>query len=801
MKKITFNNLKNLPNTNLGLTQEQVLNQRAQFGSNNIIEFSGNAFVEIFLDTIKDPMIWFLIGVGIVFALMNQLQEGITLFIAIIPLILMDAFLHWRTKSTTEGLKSNLTSEVKVLRDGKETKINSVELVPGDLVILVTEIFIPADGIIISENELQIDESVLTGEALPIKKKPAEFDYFSKISGEEIPVDDSHLVYAGTRVLSGHGKMRVLFTGTKTAYGEIVQSISQSPHERTPLQKSIANLVKGLIWAAGVFCIILAGVRIYQGHTWIDALLSAATLAVAAIPEEFPVVFTFFLSVGIYRLAKHRALVRRAVSVENIGRITFICTDKTGTITVGKLNLTHLDASQTEEELLNAAFAASNPEGSDPVDLAIKNLALEKKSSQFETIKRFAFTEDRKKETCIVKNENGLMAFVKGPPEKIFNLSSLTPIERKNWEEKVNYWATEGHKVLAVAGKVVNDDQAEPQENFNFLGLLAFEDPARPEVKDAISYCQKNKIKVLMITGDHPKTAAAIAHDIGMTNANVVTVDDETKLDDAEYLRSIDVMARCTPLQKFKIVTTLKKAGEIVAVTGDGVNDAPALKAADIGMAMGERGTRSAKEVSSIILADDNFKTIAEAIKEGKQLFINLRSSFEYLLLIHIPFILTAAFIPLFGYPLLYLPVHIVWLELIIHPTAILAFQSSAQDHQQIPKSGIFDQSKVIKILILGILLTALMSWSFVNGLQENQDILHARAKVMGILILWSAGIALKVTRLKNKTAIIISALTIICSILFIQLASLNEIVQLASLHFIDWLEIVGIVIGFLVFV
>jgi Ca2+-transporting ATPase len=801
MKKISFNNLKNLKNSKLGLSSQEVISQRNLFGKNNILEVSGHPLLELMLDTVKDPMIWFLIGVGFVFILTNQFQEGMTLFLAILPLILMDAFLHWRTKSSTEGFKGNLSSEVRVLREGNELIINAQDLVPGDLVFLATESYIPADGIIDEENELQIDESVLTGEAFPIKKTRISFDYFFKVDQDEVSVDEFHLVFAGTRVLSGKGKMRVLFTGTNTAYGEIVQSISQAPHELTPLQKSISQLVKGLIWAAAVFCVILAGVRIYQGHSWIDALLSAATLAVAAIPEEFPVVFTFFLSVGIYRLAKHRALVRRAVSVENIGRITFICTDKTGTITIGKLKLTHLDAVNSEDELLTAAFAASNSEGSDPVDLAINNLAHERNIKPFKVLRRFAFTEDRKKETCIVQKVNQLYAFVKGPPEKILNSSKISHEQKIIWEEKVNHWASDGHKVLAVAGKTVSDSENEPESEFNFLGLLAFEDPARPEVKEAITYCQNNKIKVMMITGDHPKTAAAIAHDIGMLDPVVMTIQDESKLEDPEFLRSVNVMARCTPMQKFKIVTTLKKAGEIVAVTGDGVNDAPALKAADIGMAMGERGTRSAKEVSSIILADDNFKTIVQAIKEGKQLFINLRSSFEYLLLIHLPFILTAAFLPLMGYPLLYLPVHIVWLELIIHPTAILAFQSSAIDHQTLPKIGIFDRKKVIKISLLGFFLTIFMGWSFIKGLQENGDILHARAKVMGILILWSAGIALRVTRFKNKTAWIISSLSIISSVALIQSDALNSIVQLTSLHLIDWIEIGAIVLGPLVFI
>jgi P-type Ca2+ transporter type 2C len=811
MKKISFENLNGLKNVPTGLTQTEVQNQRKKFGQNVVVEVSSNRLVEILKETFRDPMIWFLIGIGAVFFVIGQKSEGLTLFVAILPLTLMDAFLHWRTQASTLGLKSNLSSQVFVIRDGSEIKIESKELVPGDILKLSTGIFIPADGVIEEAHEIQIDESVLTGEAFPIQKAKCGFDPFSQTEKSEVSVDPKSLAFAGTRVLTGKGLLRIVFTGSHTSYGEIVQSVSQMPHERTPLQISIGNLVKSLIYVSAGFCVLLAGLRMYQGHGWLDALLSAATLAIAAIPEEFPVVFTFFLGVGIYRLAQKQALVRRAVSVENIGRITQICTDKTGTITKGELALTHLDPADSikNEDVLLVSGLSCNSEGEDPVDQAILKKAQTENVTLPTAEKRFPFTEDRKRESAFTEIEGQKTIVTKGAPETILNLTQMSPEQKKLWLNKTIQWAKEGHKVLACAKKNLSHEEfkagRELTSDFEFIGLLAFEDPPRSEVPAAIKYAFENQIKVLMLTGDHPDTAAAIGRQVRLGQGKPIVVSAEIEPEkikpdyfksNPDYLKSIDIVARCTPLQKLQIVVALKNSGEIVAVTGDGVNDVPALKAADIGIAMGLRGSRSAKEVSSIILGDDNFKTIIAAILEGRQLFSNLKTSFEYLLLIHIPFVLTAAALPLLGYELVFLPVHIVWLELVIHPTAILAFQAVASSKTTKSTGSFFLKSDVYRMGILGVGLAIAIGFIFVSGLHENPDLGFARAKVMIILSVWSASLVIYYTHLKTLSAKLVVLGTLL-SLLLIQLPSAAPILRVVSLPGRAWVAAIMTVLIF----
>lgn len=801
MKTVSFETLRNLSKREGGLLNTEVLSQRTLYSTNDIVETPGNPWLELALETVKDPMIWFLIGIGSIFFITGEISDGITLFVAVLPLLFMDAFLHWRTQASTASLRGQLSTHVQVLREGQQIEIDSREIVPGDVVIVTPGMLLPADGIFESTQSIQVDESVLTGESLPITKRTSTLDIFSLTSKNEVQVSQEFLGYAGTKVLTGNGFYRVLFTGAHTSYGEIVQSISRMPHERTPLQKSITRLVQILIFVSLVFCLLLAIIRVYQGHGWLDALLSAATLAVAAIPEEFPVVFTFFLGVGIYRLAKQKALVRRAVSVENIGRVTQICTDKTGTITVGHLTLTHLDPAQgiTNEDLLSEALAASNTD-SDPLDIAISEASKERSLSAPKRFQVYPFTEGRKRETSLIRQSDGsVVAFAKGAPETILGMSTLSESEKIFWRKKVSEWAKDGHKVIAVAKKeipVLTND--EPESEFSFRGLLAFEDPHRPEVVEAMSYCHANNIRVLMITGDHPDTAAAIAKDANLADMPIVVSAEEEpqKFEESwlnsnpDFLRQLNIVARCTPMQKMRIVSALKKSGELVAVTGDGVNDVPALKAADIGIAMGERGTRSAKEVSAIILADDNFATIVNAIREGRQLFLNLKMSFEYLLLIHIPLVLTAALVPLAGYPLVYLPVHIVWLELVIHPTALLAFQATKLiDSEAQNQKSFFSWAQILTITIGGLLVTIALAYSFLSGLREGLSPDHARAKVLAILTFWSAGVTLFLTKFQLRSANIIILTTVLSSVFLIQLSTFLKSLHVSPLHVKDWSE------------
>lgn len=799
MKRVSFAGIVGLKLSSGGLSSAEVSKRIQVYGKNEILGVHDNRWLSMLKETIRDPMIWFLFFIGTVYFFLQQYREAITLVVAILPLVLMDAFLHWRTQSSTAVLKSQLNKKVEVIRDSQAQLIDTREIVPGDLVYLRMGDYLPADGYWEKTKSLQVDESILTGEAFPLQKNNLPVEELVVNENLELLAPETNLAFAGTRVLTGEGQVRVLLTGLKTCYGDIVHSITKAPHEQTPLQQSISSLVKVLIYVALIFCICLAVIRRIQGDSWLEALMSALTLAVAAIPEEFPVVYSFFLGVGVYRMAKRGALVRRAVAVENIGRVSQICSDKTGTLTLGQLQLTHFDCQKmvSEKALLEVGLGASQKNSFDPLDQALHFEAKKKNIIQVESIQRFPFTEDRKKETAILEIDGEFRAYCKGAPETVFFLCSLTKDEIAEWQQKVSVWAKSGHKVIAFAQKKLTafsqSEVSEPNSGFELSGLMAFEDPPRPEAKGAINYCLEHNIKVMMLTGDHPETAQAIALEIGLAskeNLNVISAEtvfadfqEKDYFERIDLLRSVHVVARCTPQQKLQIVKALKKAGELVAVTGDGVNDAPALKSADIGIAMGQRGSQSAKEVSAIILSDDNFRTIVEAIKEGKQLFFNLKQSFFYLLLFHIPFVLTASFLPLFGYPIVYLPVHIVFLELIIHPSAILSFQSLTftKNNQYLKSGQFFSFQQTLTVLITGILVTILMSYIYISELNSSGDIVAARTKIIFSLLLWSSLLIAGLSRLKTLSARVIIVMTLLIFLLVNQLKVIAIVLDLKS--------------------
>ncbi|WP_317933110.1 cation-transporting P-type ATPase [Halioxenophilus sp. WMMB6] len=795
-----------------GLSAEEASAQRRLYGLNTIVEASTPRW-QLLQDTLKDPMLWFLLGTALLFLLLGDIVEAITLLLAVIPLIGMDLFLHRRTQAATESLQSQLASHAQVLREGQLLTVAVAELVPGDLVCLAAGQSVPADGIVIGGDAPQLDESVLTGESYPVRKR-ALAELASQAA--ELPVAAEHWLFAGTRLLTGSASLRVVFTGGETLYGEIVATTALGRRERTPLQAAIGNLVQVLLIAAILLCGVLAWVRLRQGFGVIDAILSAVTLAVAALPEEFPVVFTFFLGVGVYRLAQRRALVRRAVVVENIGRVSCICSDKTGTITEGQLQLAHtfvngdvnsdsplkaaplVNTGESDGALLATAALASRRETGDPLDLAI--LQGREPEARALLVQTFPFTEDRKRETAIWRIADGsLLAAAKGAPETIFALCSLTSDALNHWQQQVQSLAATGHKVIACAAqsfKVESWLGGEPDRGFVLQGLLAFEDPVREGVSEAIDHCLARGIRVVMVTGDHPSTAQAVARQIGLGRGDprVVT---GSELDGLlargpAALAGVDVVARAVPAQKLHLVQAFQRAGEIVAVTGDGVNDVPALQAADIGLAMGEHGTRSAREVAAIVLLDDNFRTIAQAIAEGRQLFTNLRLSFAYLLMIHIPLVLSAALIPLAGYPLLYLPIHIVWLELIIHPTALLVFQSlPAAPRAALPRRPslhFFGRRQWLVIAAVGALISGLIILGYGRSLGAGGNVEHARAMTLVMLTFASATITVILSRLATRLARTLVAATLLTSLLLVQMPPLAALLHLAPLHLDDLL-------------
>ncbi len=796
-RSVPLERLDGLPSLDQGLTAVEVRKRSARYGQNLILETVTGGWRLLMRETVKDPMLWFLLGTSALFAFVGEWTEAIILLVALIPFMGMDAYLHRRTHASIEGLSSRLATRATVERDGSRQTIASTDLVPGDLVMVGAGEAFPADGLVVRGERLQADESVLTGEAYPVHKDPVgrlpRYDHEAK-------VDSQHWGFAGTRLLTGEARVRIVYTGGETLYGEIVRSATRGAYARTPLQSAVANLVAVLLVGAALMCLVLAWIRFQQGHGLLDALLSAVTLAVAALPEEFPVVLTFFLGVGVYRLAKRQALVRRAVVVENIGRVSCICSDKTGTVTEGRLRLTHhypVD-DMSPERLLLLAAAASRRETGDPMDIAIvETLA---KPLPWQSVASFPFTEERKRETGIMREDDVLLAAVKGAPEAVLARCTLAPDERTRWQARIDALAGTGHKVVACAWRELDAavwPGGEPDRDFRLAGLLAFEDPVRPGVPEALQTCRAAQIHVIMVTGDHPATARAVAKEIGLGGAEPrILAGDEMEsrlaLGGPSFLRAVDVIARAVPSQKLTLVRTLQADGEIVVVTGDGVNDVPALQAADIGIAMGERGARSAREVAAIVLLDDNFRSIVRAIAEGRQLFTNLQLSFQYLLMIHLPLVVTAALIPLAGYPLLYLPVHIVWLELIIHPTALLVFQDlpghgRLEQVRHAKRPRFFNLAQWSTIAAVGVVVTAVVTFSYLRSLGVGYDVEHARATALVGLTVASAGITANLSRLRNRAAQIMVAGTVGLSLLFVQTPGLATLLHLKPLHLDDW--------------
>ncbi|HYW91544.1 MAG TPA: cation-transporting P-type ATPase [Gammaproteobacteria bacterium] len=785
-----------------GLAIGAVEERRRRYGNNDIVEAPPGGLLVLLRVTARDPMLWFLLGTAAVFVGLADYTEALVLGLATIPFAGMDAWLHRRTRASTAGLASRLAAGARARRGGAVIRIAAAELVPGDLVEVAAGEPFPADGLLVAGEDLQAEESTLTGEAFPVRKLVLD----ALPEGPVPVVDEAHWGLAGTRLLTGHARLRIVYTGRETLYGEIVRSARAGEQSRTPLQRAIAHLVAGLVVAAGAMCLVLAWVRLQQGHGVLDAVISAVTLAVAALPEEFPVVFTFFLGVGVYRLARRQALVRRAVAVENIGRVGCICSDKTGTLTEGRLRLAHVHPVEplTAEALVAHAALACRPDSGDPVDQA--TLGKTHGPVAVPVRARFPFSEERARETAVVHLGGTLRAVTKGAPEVVLALCDLPAAQRQRWLARVDEIARDGHRVLACAARDLSDGNwagGEPDRGFGLLGLLAYEDPVREGVVEAVRECQRAGIHVIMVTGDHAATAEAVAREIGLGGARPRVVSGEVALEHAirgTGWRSVDVVARAVPSQKLSLVRAIQADGTVVAVTGDGVNDVPALQAADIGIAMGERGTRSAREVAAVVLLDDNFRTIVRAVAEGRALFRNLRLSFRYLLMVHIPLVVTATLIPLAGQPLLYLPIHVVWLEMIIHPTAMLVFQELPAEGpleavDGAPRVRFFRPGEWAGIVATGGLLALLVAGAYGYALGAGGNVPHARAMALATLIFSGAGLTAALSRLRTFVARVVVAASAAGSLALIQVPALARPLHLSPLHLSDWgLVMLGVV-------
>jgi Ca2+-transporting ATPase len=665
-----------------------------------------------------------------------------------ILLIIGITFYQYRkTEKALEALKQLSSPRALVIRDGNEIRLPARDLVPDDILILNEGDRIPADAQVIETTNFQVDESLLTGESMSVSKYPE--------AGHD-------MIYGGTLAVQGRCIAKATKTGLQSQLGKIASSLNAVSDTETRLQREMKVLIRrfaiiGILMSLGV----ITAYYLTRGDLIKSILLGLAS-SMAILPEEFPVILTVFLALGAWRLSKKNVLTRKPSAIETLGSATVLCSDKTGTITQNKMEIaafstwegyfTTFSVSNLPGcQLVNAAWLASQRETVDPMDAAINQLTTT--ASIVETgqvpIKEYPLSRELLAVTRIYENSSGnLIAAAKGAPEAIFDLCGLNKEEISRQEENLARMAQAGFRVLGVAEcrHSLKELPENPSEiAFTFLGLLAFEDPIRPEVPQAISSCHNAGLKVIMITGDHPITAKTIAYKAGLVADMVITGDALSLMTDQELsgnLRQNCIFARIAPEHKLSIVKALKNNGEVVAMTGDGVNDAPALKAADIGIAMGYKGTDVAREASSLVLLDDNFASIVMAIRLGRRIFDNMQKAMSYVIAIHVGIIgltLLPAFLP--SLPILLLPLHIVFIELIIDPVCSIAFESEQEEINIMnrPPRAInqkfFSIKRMLYSFFQGVLLLIVVIAVYIASIREGHTEAEIRAITFSSLI------------------------------------------------------------------
>jgi len=679
-----------------GLSSDEARRRLEAFGPNLIGAPSAFAKLKETLWTLADPMALMLAAGGAVYMALGEPREGTVLLLAVVPVLAVDVLMELRSRRALKNLALAAAPKAKVLRDGSEHKIPVEELVPGDLLAVSEGDVLHADAQLCWGANLSVDESHLSGEAQPQLKTP------------ELP--QSRDLFAGSRVLSGHGYAEVTATGERTRYGRLARMVQQAGVETTPLQKKIARMTTRFLAGALMAAIAIFAVRSFQGEPLDRCFLYAISIAMSAVPEEFLLVFTVFLSVCAWRLSRRNVLVRRLSSVETLGSTTQICLDKTGTLTRGTFSLeTHLvlDAAIDEHGLLEAAVLACEPHPADPMEQAIlrhcQEHGIEVAQLHEKWLLAFDFPFDPigKHMSHVWRLRNlrtvsgaATRIVAKGALEGILAHCEIEPGQRERAEAANRELAAQGVRLLAVASRWGEpiERSIDPLDGFSGMrehdergltlhGLIGFQDPLRPEVAEAVRECQTAGVKLKLVTGDHLLTAHAVAEAAGIAHQDdrIQTADAITGLSGKPLLDLVEhtaIFARAQPEQKFAIVDALRAAGEIVAMTGDGINDAPALRRAHIGVSMGQRGTAVAREAADLVLLDDNFSSLVAAIREGRRVFADLQSAFLYLAGFKTMVVLAALATPLLGLPILLLPVDLVWLELVVHPVSALVFDS-----------------------------------------------------------------------------------------------------------------------------
>ncbi|WP_324100981.1 cation-translocating P-type ATPase [Noviherbaspirillum sp.] len=751
-----------------GLTTDEAAERLQKDGYNELPARGKRTAAHILLEVAREPMFALLIAAGTIYLLLGSTNDALMLLGFVFVSMGITIYQEHKTERVLETLRDLSSPRALVIRQGEQMRIPGREVVKGDLLVLEEGDRIAADGVLMEAHDLLIDESLLTGESVAVSKQvmnPA-----SQPSGEERGTDSPYRIFSGSMIVQGGGLAQVTAVGGATEIGKIGRALQSLETERSPLQVEIALLVKRFAYlgvAVSLMVFLLYG---WTRHDWLNGLLAGITLAMSVLPEEFTVILTVFMALGAWRISKKQVLTRHTPVIEALGSATVLCVDKTGTLTQNRMSVKTLAAQGARFEVDHV-----KPESlADPARLLLKYATLASETNPFDPMeKAIHAAAARFGQTATLHGHGGaivheypltseLMAMThvwrfatipeyvvatKGAPESVIRLCRLGEDDAKAILQETQQLATQGMRVLGVAMARHDGDDwpTSPMEfSFEWLGLVGLADPVRAEVPQAVAECHDAGIRVVMITGDYAATAQAIAKEAGLPHARVVTGPELDEMDDRQLetlVADVHVFARVRPEQKLRLVKAFKSRRDIVAMTGDGVNDAPALKAAHIGISMGQRGTDVAREASSLVLLEDNFASIVHAIRLGRRIYENLRKAMTYIVAVHLPIAGMTLLPLLFGTPLALAPVHIVFLEMIINPACAVVFENEATDSQVMkrpprsPHERLFGMRVVFLAVLQGLGLLTAVAAVFFSGMRHGLGDSEVRALAFTCLV------------------------------------------------------------------
>ncbi len=810
-----------------GLTAKEAEEKIKTEGYNLLPSSKPKNFLHIVVNILKEPMFLLLVACGSLYMVLGDIQEGLMLLGFVFVIMGIEFYQERKTEKALDALKDLASPRALVIRDGVETRIAGKDVVSDDILILQEGDRVPADATILYSINLLADESLLTGESVPVRKS----DWDGKEKHTQPGGDDLPFVFSGSMIVQGTGIGRVTGTGINTEIGKIGKALESVKEEPTKLNREMGKLVKKLTITGIILCILVIVAYTLTRGDLIKGFLAGLTLAMAMLPEEFPVVLTIFMAVGAWRISKKKVLTRKPSAIETLGSATVLCTDKTGTLTQNKMTVTRLfngkdfltieKANQIPEEfheIIEYGILSSQSNPFDPMEKAITHIGesylqgTEHIHLDWEMVKEYPLSKEllAMSRVFTFKESSEKTIAAKGAPEAIFDLCHISEEVRQKISLAVEELAGGGLRVIGVArSKIKASDLPDIQHDFDFdfIGLIGLSDPIRENVKDAVAECYRAGIRVIMITGDYPVTAKNIGKDIGLKNFDSCITGPELQsmTDDelSQRIRDVNVFARVVPEQKLKIVNALKKNNEIVAMTGDGINDAPALKAANIGIAMGEKGTDVAREASSLVLMDDNFSSIVGAIKMGRRIFDNLQKALGYIFAIHVP-IAGLSLVPIIlgDFPLILWPVHIVFLELIIDPACSIIFEAEKEEKNVMnrpPKKfeePFFGAKKILFSCLQGLGILIIVLAVYFIGLDLGKSSNEVRAMAFTTLIVSNIAVILtnrswtrnifEIIATTNKAVKWVVGGAILFLLIVLEVPFFMDLFQFDRLHFTD---------------